>query len=50
MCTVTPVEPFRAPLRRALNVILLSGAALTFVGAIGLMMFGRPGATARDTR
>jgi len=34
----------------ALDVILLAGAALAFVGAVGLMMFGRPRATARDTR
>ena len=31
----------------ALNMILLAGAALGFVGAIGLMMFGRPRATAK---
>jgi MFS family permease len=29
----------------ALNVILLAGAVLAFVGAVGLMMFGRPRAT-----
>jgi hypothetical protein len=29
----------------ALDVILLAGAVLAFLGAIGLMMFGRPRAT-----
>jgi len=29
----------------ALDVILLAGAVLAFVGAVGLMMFGRPRAT-----
>ena len=29
----------------ALDVILLAGALLAFVGAVGLMMFGRPRAT-----
>ncbi|HEY2817352.1 MAG TPA: hypothetical protein VGK44_09510, partial [Casimicrobiaceae bacterium] len=32
----------------ALDVILLAGAALAFVGALGLMMFGGPPATALD--
>jgi MFS family permease len=35
---------------RAIDVILLAGAALAFVGAVGLMMFGRPRTTARDAR
>jgi hypothetical protein len=46
MCELVAGSPEAAASdAHALDVILLAGAALAFVGAIGLIMFGRPGAT-----
>jgi len=43
MCELVAGSPEAAASdAHALNVILLAGAALAFVGAVGLMMFGRP--------
>jgi len=46
MCELVAGSPEAAASdAHALDVILLAGAALAFVGAVGLMMFGRPPAT-----